>query len=216
MFEIRQKDFLLREFSVADQASLTDIADAMNRKEKEDKNYYAYYALAVPYQANDYRKKLNQKIEAFLEKNALEMRQNPRITYRMAICAADAHLIGGMAIDMAPHFNQNKQPIYGDLGYFIAPEEGGRGIIPLVVQYVLNIYFKKFERLDFTIHPNNFYSKRVAEKLNAKQVGFIEKSGYENQPRVQYCLLKKDFESIRTVCRSNVPIRQVCQQNQRS
>lgn len=215
MFETNQKNFTLREFSIYDQPALTEIANAMNQKEQKDKNYYAYYALAVPYDTRNYANKLNHKIETFFEKNAFEMHQNPRATYRMAVCTPDQRLIGGVAIDMVPHLDQNKHLVYGDLGYFITPNEGGRGIIPAVVKYVLNIYFKRFERLDFTIHPDNFYSKRVAEKLNAKSVGFIEKSGYENQPRVQYCLFKKDFEKMRTVCRSEMPIWQLSYQNQR-
>ena len=215
MFETTQKNFILRNFQATDLLTLIKIADAMNKQDVQDKNYHAYYALAVPYHTPDYQNKLIQKGKAFLEKNAKEMQQNPRITYRMAVCTPDKRLIGGIAIDMMPHLNENNQFIYGDLGYFITPSEGGRGIIPEVVKYVLPIYFKHFARLDFTIHPDNIYSQKVAEKLNAKSVGFIEKSSYENQPRIQYCLLKKEFEKMRTVCRSEMPVLKLSHQNQR-
>lgn len=215
-FETKQNHFQLRPFLINDGKDLIEIADAMNQREKEEAGYQAYYAFAVPADCVDYQKKLFEKVQCFLEKNEKEKRQIPRSTYRMAVCNFKNQLIGGVAIDMLPITGQNKQKIYGDLGYFISPDEGGKGIIPAVVKYVLSIYFKHFSRMDFTIHPDNVYSRRVAEKINAKPVGFIAQSGYENQPRVRYLLTKEDFLMPRCARRCQVMSRTIdTRQNQR-
>lgn len=193
MFDIKDTDFSIREFCVDDFQQLKKIAKAMNQKALQEDGYFPFYAFQIFPTTLDYDRCLDEKVNSFLCKAHQEQIQTPRSTYRLAVCDCQNRLIGNVTVDMLPIMEPDGRIVYGDLGYFIDPAKGKQGLMTKAVQRVLEIYFQTYSKLDITVHPDNVYSRRLIERFNGKQIGFLEKTVYQGEPRAMFVILKKDF-----------------------
>jgi ribosomal-protein-alanine N-acetyltransferase len=73
-----------------------------------------------------------------------------------------------------PHFR-------AEIGYELAPEAWGQGIMPEAVAAALAFGFSKMglHSVEANIHPDNAASRRVLEKLGFVQEGYFRESYYE-------------------------------------
>ena len=198
MFLIQQSDFSIREFSSSDFKKLYQIADAINRQAKEKEGFQPFYAFQVDPTRKDYQYLLDEKINHFLQKAEDEKNQSPRKTYRMALCDGNGNLVGNITIDDYPSQDKNGNLIHGDVGYFINPLDGRKGLMSKALACVLDVYFKTHDELDITVHPNNLYSIKMLQRFNAKVVGFKSTSAYQNEPRMVLKMFKIDFLSSKS------------------
>ncbi len=195
MFLIQQSDFSIREFSSSDFEKLYKIADAINKQAKEKEGFQPFYAFQVNSDLKDYSTLLSEKINHFLKKAEDEKNQLPRKTYRLALCDGKGMLVGNITIDDYPSKDKNGNLIQGDIGYFINPLDGRKGLMSKALGCVLDIYFKTHDELDITVHPNNLYSIKMLQRFNAKVVGFKSTSAYQDEPRMVLKMHKIDFLS---------------------
>ena len=193
MFLIQRPDFSIREFSSSDFEKLYKIADAINRQAKEKEGFQPFYAFQVNPSKCDYGYLLDEKINNFLKKAEDEKKQTPRKTYRLALCDSEGQLVGNITIDDYPTKDKNGNLIQGDVGYFINPLDGRKGLMSKALACVLDVYFKTHDELDITVHPNNLYSIKMLQRFNAKVVGFKSMSSYQNEPRMVLKIFKSDF-----------------------
>ncbi len=194
MFTTQQEEFSIREFDVSDFSRLKEIAGAINRKVVQEKDYCPFYAFQVSPEQLGYEQHLSKKVMTFLKKAEKERQQEPRSTYRMAVCDSKGILVGNVTIDVLPIHEDDGRIVHGDLGYFLDPAQGGRGLMRKVVSHVLKIWFKTHEQLDITAHPNNLFSRRLIEHFNGRQVGQLQQSGYQQEPRAVFVMSRNDFQ----------------------
>lgn len=73
-----------------------------------------------------------------------------------------------------PHFS-------AEIGYELAPEAWGRGIMTEAMRAILRFGFTTLglHRVEAQIHPDNTGSRRVLEKLGFTQEGYFRQSYYE-------------------------------------
>ncbi len=188
MFLVSTNEFTIREFIYSDYNALLGIATRMKEKSAQDNNYKMFYA----FQADSLSQQQNA-IMQFLHKAKKERNTSPRITHRLAVCTPDQKLAGNVTIDMYPTQNENGQLIYGDIGYFIDPKMGGKGLITKAVANVLTTYFTSYNRLDLTAHPDNLYSKKLIDRLHGQKIGALQASHYQGEPRDVFIIIKRDF-----------------------
>ena len=201
MFSIKEKKFLIREFSEQDFKDLYVIADNINRQAYQNKEFQPFYAFNVSVEDKDYQEKLSQKTIDFIHKAIKEKNTQPRSTYRLALCLPNNELIGNITLDMIPTQDKEGKLVYGDLGYFIDPNHGRNGLMSQALEKVLNKYFRYHNTMDLTIHPENNHSLRLMQRYHAQIIGIKMKSDYQGEPRLLLSLSKKDFLSrLRLIC----------------
>lgn len=186
---------IIDEFNSSDLSRLREIAFNINRNADEHsaEGYCPFYTFQVDPQTPDRDLAIRQKVSEFLIKASKEREQNPRSTYRMAVRLSDGKLIGNVTVDMLP-IKEDGKLIYGDLGYFIDPQYGSKGYATEAVRGVVHHFFKKYDKLDITAHPNNKFSRNLIERIGGKQVGFREASHYgHGEPRTVFEVHKSDF-----------------------
>lgn len=186
---------IIDEFKTSDFEALQEIAFKINANAdaRFDEGYCPFYTFQVDKDEKDRTNKIRQKVADFIIKATRERETEPRSTYRMAVRLKDGTLIGNTTIDMLP-FQEDGKTIYGDLGYFINPEYGSQGYATEAVRGLAHHFFKKYEKLDVTTHPNNRFSRNLIERIGGKKVGYKEASHYGNsEPRVIFEVSKKDF-----------------------
>ena len=197
MFLIQQPEFTIREFKESDFNKLYLIADAINKQANEKEGFQPFYAFQLDVKQSDYQDALQKKIRMFLQKAHIEKNEKERKTHRLALCDSRGVLIGNITINSVPIIDERGNKIYGDLGYFINPTDGRKGLMSKALSCVLDVYFKMHEELDVTLHPNNLYSIKLMQRFNAKVVGFKSSSVYQNEPRMVLKIYKQDFLSAR-------------------
>lgn len=197
MFLIETPEFIIREFNSADFDKLFFIAQEINKQATEKEGFKPFYAFQVDVHRKDYLNILAEKTKAFLKKANLERMQENRKTYRLALCDSKGELVGNITIDDIPSIDENGKKIQGDLGYFINPKDGRKGLMSKALFEVLSLYFKTHDELDVTLHPNNLYSIKMMQRFNAKVVSFKASSDYQNEPRIVLKILKRDFLDLR-------------------
>ena len=186
---------IIDEFKSSDFEALQQIAFKIN--ENADIHYVdgycPFYTFQVAKDEENRNAKIRQKVADFIIKADKEKNAEPRSTYRMAVRLKDGTLIGNTTIDMLP-IEEDGKTIYGDLGYFINPEYGSKGYAIEAVRGLTHYFFKKYDKLDVTTHPNNKFSRNLIEKIGGKKVGYKDASHYGNsEPRVVFEVSKKDF-----------------------
>ncbi|MBQ8251142.1 MAG: GNAT family N-acetyltransferase [Alphaproteobacteria bacterium] len=197
MFLIKTSEFIIREFNSSDFDKLFFIAQEINKQANEKEGFKPFYAFQVDVNRKDYLNILAEKTKAFLKKAYLERMQENRKTYRLALCDSKGDLVGNITIDDIPSIDENGKKIQGDLGYFINPKDGRKGLMSKALFEVLSLYFKTHDELDVTLHPNNLYSIKMMQRFNAKVVSFKSSSVYQNEPRIVLKILKRDFLNLR-------------------
>ncbi|MBO7244990.1 MAG: GNAT family N-acetyltransferase [Alphaproteobacteria bacterium] len=195
MFLIKEKEFLLREFSQSDLKELVTIAHNINKQAYFDSKYQPFYAFNVALNDQNYQENLLNKTQSFLNQAEREKNTIPRSTYRLALCLPNNKLIGNITLDILPQKDKNGKIIWGDLGYFINPEHGRMGLMSKALENVLIRYFRYHNRMDITIHPENIYSLQMMQRFNAKIIGLKKQSDYQGEPRLLLTLSKEDFLS---------------------
>lgn len=83
-----------------------------------------------------------------------------------------------------------------DLGYFLNPRFAKQGYMSEAVRCVLEAYFKDFDAIQATVHPDNKSSVRLLEKMGGKQVKFETNSYRNHEPRLYMTIEKEDFQKI--------------------
>ena len=192
---IETERLIIDEFKTSDFEALQQIAFKINdNADLHFKDGYCpFYTFQVAKEEKDRFSKIRQKVADFIIKAAKEKDCDPRSTYRMAVRLKDGTLIGNTTIDMLPIIEDGKT-IYGDLGYFINPEYGSQGYATEAVRGLAHHFFKKYEKLDVTTHPNNKFSQNLIKRIGGKEVGYNAASHYGNsEPRVVFEVSKKDF-----------------------
>ncbi len=201
MFSIKEKNFLIREFSEQDFKDLYVIANNINQQAHQNKEFQPFYAFNVSVEDKSYKEKLSQKTIDFINKAINEKNAQPRSTYRLALCLPNNELIGNITLDMIPTQDKEGKLIYGDLGYFIDPKHGRNGLMSQALEKVLNKYFRYHNTMDLTIHPENIHSLRLMQRFHAQIIGIKIKTDYQGEPRLLLSLSKKDFLSRpRLIC----------------
>ncbi len=194
MFQIKRDDFSIREFCLSDYKVLLKIADAINQQAQTHSGYQSFYAFQASKEQVDYNDFLQKHTKDFLLKALNEKNTIPRKTHRMALCDGKNNLIGNITVDMIPSTDETGNLIYGDIGYFIDPKHGRKGLMSKALTYVLGIYFQYYDTMDVTVHPNNLYSIKMLQRFNAKVVDFKKESIYNQEPRMVLKIQKSDFE----------------------
>ena len=108
----------------------------------------------------------DMELEAFIRRSARLVRK--RRYYPFAVCA-DGKLIGQVTIgDIALGASHS-----GNLGYWVAEEYSGRGVITAAVAMVLDLCLGAplLHRVEINIRPENKVSLRVVEKLGLRFEG---------------------------------------------
>ena len=186
---------IIDEFKTSDYARLREIAFNINHNADTHsaEGYCPFYTFQVDRDLPDRDMMIRQKVSDFLIKAERERKQEPRSTYRMAVRLTDGTLIGNATIDMLP-IEENGNKIYGDLGYFIDPKYGEKGYATEAVRCLAHQFFKKYNKLDITAHPENKYSRKLIERIGGRAVGYKEASHYgHREPRTIFEVHKKDF-----------------------
>ncbi|MBE6454446.1 MAG: GNAT family N-acetyltransferase [Alphaproteobacteria bacterium] len=192
---IRTERLIIDEFKTSDFEALQEIAFKINDNADAHFNdgYCPFYTFQVAKEEENRANKIRQKVADFIIKAGKERDVEPRSTYRMAVRLKDGTLIGNTTIDMLP-IQEDGKTIYGDLGYFINPEYGSQGYATEAVRGLAHHFFKKYNKLDVTTHPNNKFSQNLIKRIGGKEVGYKEASHYGNsEPRVIFEVDKKDF-----------------------
>lgn len=98
----------------------------------------------------------------------------PDTWYQLGIFIADQPELAG---DIGIHFLQSSEGEI-ELGCTLSPAYQGRGYATEAVAAVIGYLFKELgkRRVIFSIDPRNTLSRRLAERLGLKQVGYTEKS----------------------------------------
>ena len=186
---------IIDEFKTSDYNRLLEIAFNINHHADtyQHDGYCPFYTFQVEKGTPDRGNLIRQKVANFLIKAERERKQDPRSTYRMAVRLPDGTLIGNVTVDMLP-IEEDGKKIYGDLGYFIDPQYGEKGYATEAVRALSNHFFKHYEKMDITAHPNNKYSRKLIERIGGKEVGYKEASHYGNsEPRRIFEVGKNDF-----------------------
>lgn len=193
MFEVEQKDFSIREFELSDSKRLQQIAHNINVQAQKIEGFQPFYAFQTDMNSLFYKTELVRRADVFLAKAMQEKKVSPRSTYRMAVCDGEGKLVGNVTLDMLPVYEPDGRVMHGDLGYFIDPQAGRRGLMTKAVRHMLSVYFQTKDVLDVTIHPDNVYSQNLLSKFNARNIGLLRNSIYKGEPRLLFKISKEDF-----------------------
>ncbi|MFV0626848.1 MAG: GNAT family N-acetyltransferase [Alphaproteobacteria bacterium] len=193
---ITTERLVITEFENSDYYALEQIAFNINQKadKEKSKGYMPFYTFQVDADTPDRDLEVRQKVAQFIIKSHKEKNTEPRSTYRMAVRKKDDNtLVGNVTIDMLP-FEENGKFVYGDLGYFINPEHEKKGYATEAVRAISHEFFKKYEQLDITAHPDNLNSQKLIERIGGKKIGYKDSSNYgHGEPRAIFTVMKKDF-----------------------
>jgi ribosomal-protein-alanine N-acetyltransferase len=76
------------------------------------------------------------------------------------------------------HWRLMRQHLRSEIGYDLAPEHWGQGIVPEAVGAILRFGFERIElhSVEAQIEPNNQASRRVLEKLGFVQEGYFREN----------------------------------------
>jgi RimJ/RimL family protein N-acetyltransferase len=192
---IKTNRLIIDEFKTSDYEALKEIAFNINHNADvhQADGYCPFYTFQVDKNDPNRNVAIRQKVADFLIKAERERNQHPRSTYRMAVRLLDGKLIGNATVDMLPFQDQGKL-VYGDLGYFVDPQFGGKGYATEAVRGLVHHFFKQNDKLDITAHPDNKFSRKLIERIGGREVGYNDASHYgHSEPRVVFEVSKKDF-----------------------
>lgn len=192
---VKTSRLIIDEFKTSDYGRLQEIAFNINHNADAHaaEGYCPFYTFQVDKEMPDRDILIRQKVSDFLIKAERERKQEPRSTYRMAVRLPNGYLIGNATIDMLP-IEENGKKIYGDLGYFIDPQYGEHGYATEAVRGLTHHFFKKYQKLDITAHPDNKFSRKLIERIGGVQVGYNEASHYgHGEPRAVFEVYRRDF-----------------------
>lgn len=88
---------------------------------------------------------------------------------------------------------EDEKVMHRDLGYFIAPSFQRKGYVREAVEALCEHFFKQFDSLEATTHPDNIASASLLKKLGCKEIGLEKESKYGGEPRLKVLLTKDDF-----------------------
>jgi RimJ/RimL family protein N-acetyltransferase len=113
---------------------------------------------------------------------------------RWAITRKDA----GRLIGSCGHWRLVKEHFRSEIGYELAPEHWGQGIMPEAVDAILRFGFERMglHSVEAQIEPNNIGSRRVLEKLGFVQEGYFRENFFVNDlftDTAIFSLLKSDW-----------------------
>ena len=95
------------------------------------------------------------------------------------------------------HFIDNRNHI-ASIGYWLAPDFWGKGIMPECCKFYINYAFEKLElnRVELSVSVNNLQSMRVVEKLGMYQEGVKRGAEFLNgtyEDHAIYSVLKREW-----------------------
>jgi ribosomal-protein-alanine N-acetyltransferase len=107
----------------------------------------------------------------------------------------DDRLIGSCG-----HWRLMKQHLRSEIGYELAPEQWGQGIMPEAVGAIVRFGFEHMglHSVEAQIEPNNQGSRRVLEKLGFVQEGYFRQNYFfdgEFTDTAVFSLLKTDWQA---------------------
>jgi len=182
-------NLIIDEFKTSDYNRLCEIAKNINLKADADnsKGYMPFYHFQVDKDTPKRDTVITQKASAFLIRSERERNEEPRAVYRLAMRLKDeGTLIGNVTINMLPEIGENGKLIFGDRGCCLDPDYGGRGYATEAVTAVSHEYFKYYDKMDITAHPNNAHSRKLITRTGGEEIGFRAASAYGDEPRVLY------------------------------
>jgi [ribosomal protein S5]-alanine N-acetyltransferase len=103
-----------------------------------------------------------------------------------------------LLIGSCGHWRLIKQHMRSEIGYDLAPEQWGQGIMPEAVGAILQFGFERMglHSVEAQIEPNNQGSRRVLEKLGFVQEGYFRENFYFDgtfTDTAVFSLLKSDW-----------------------
>jgi len=107
--------------------------------------------------------------------------------------AATGAFIGGTGVT---HVNQQNR--YANIGYWVRTSRAGRGIAPRAVRLAARFAFEtlSMHRVEIAAQPENFASRRVAEKVGATFEGVFRNRIFKRgqpYPAALYSLIPEDL-----------------------
>lgn len=122
-------------------------------------------------------------------------RQNEGISKAFAIV-----INGVVAGSIAAYFKENVQRRNAELGYFLAEEYWGKGLMPKVVRCMTQYLFENFDIIRVYAQPfaRNTSSRRVLEKAGFRLEAVLKSNIIKNnvvQDGCVYAVLKDEFKS---------------------
>jgi len=175
--EIVTDDFTLRSWEDGDAEMLAVIA---NNKKIADNLRDGF---PNPYSIDDARKFIHL------------CRQSENISRAFAI------VINGVIVgSIAAYFKEDVQRKNAELGYFLAEEYWGKGLMPKVVRYMTQYLFENFDIIRVYAQPfaRNTASRRVLEKAGFRLEAVLKSNIIKNnvvQDGCIYAVLKDEFRS---------------------
>lgn len=105
--------------------------------------------------------------EAFLRTSAEEQAAGRSANF-LAVDARDGTLLGSFSV-----MGLDREPGYGELGYWVAAEARGRGVATRAVRLLTEWAVRELglERVELLVHQDNAPSRRVAEKAGYRDTG---------------------------------------------
>ena len=105
--------------------------------------------------------------EAYLAR-AAEEEAAGRSVHRLAVAAGDDALLGSFSL-----LELDREPGYGEIGYWVAAEARGRGIATRAVRLLADWGRRELglTRIEILARPENLPSRRVAEKAGFRDTG---------------------------------------------
>lgn len=97
----------------------------------------------------------------------------------------------------------NKEHRWAEIGYELAPEHWGKGLMPEALRAIFRYGFEEMglHRVEANLAPDNVASRRVLEKLGFVREGLFRENWYhEGQftDTATYGLLRRDFEAAQS------------------
>ena len=148
---LRDGDLVLRAKTLADVDAITAAC--------QDPEIPRWTTVPSPYTRAD--------AEAFLASSAEEEKAGHSVNL-LAVAAADGALLGSFSI-----MGLDREPGYGEIGYWVAAEARGRGIATRAVRLLADWAREQLglTRIDVLPHKDNIASRRVAEKAGFRDTG---------------------------------------------
>lgn len=133
---------------------------------------------------------MREKIDSILE----NLRNESAIGWTLIDAQTGAY-VGGASL-----LRWDKAHFRAEVGYVVAKEHWGRGLVPEALGPILRFGFErmKLHSVEARIHPDNRASRRVAEKLGFAQEGYFRESYFNAateafEDTVVYSLVVGDF-----------------------
>jgi len=103
------------------------------------------------------------------------------------------HLIGAIGL---VQIHRNDQ--IAEIGYYLAQEYEGQGIISRSCREVINYIFEELElhRIEIRVHPENLRSRKIPERLGFTQEGILRQAEWfidHYRDKVIYGLIKEEW-----------------------